>query len=87
MRKDETTVICCICHQRMRFYDCIRRICDDRYFCSLQCSLAAETSIELLKHNDKWCHMNSIHLKRATCNPELEFDDTLEGSVFRKRKK
>lgn len=81
VRLDTKTVICCVCHHRMRFYECIRRICDDRNFCSLQCSIAAETGIELLRRNDERCHMKSLYLKCATCNPELESDDSIEGSV------
>lgn len=87
LRADPTIVICGVCCHRTRFYESIRRICDDRCFCSVQCSMAAETCIELLKRNDERCHLKSLNLKCATCNPELEFDDSIEGSKFKRKKK
>ncbi|XP_055319578.1 zinc finger MYM-type protein 2-like [Sitodiplosis mosellana] len=82
LREDSATAICCICRHRMRFYDCIRRKCDDRCFCSLKCATSAETSIELLRRNDERCYLKNLNLKCATCNPELEFDDSIEDYIL-----
>lgn len=81
LREDSNTVICCVCRHRIGFYESIQRLCDDRCFCSLKCSIAAETSIEQLMRNDERCHLKYLNLKCATCNPELESDDSTEGSV------
>lgn len=79
LREDSATVKCCICRHRMRFYECIRRSCDDRRFCSLLCATLAETRIELLRRNDERCHLINLNLKCAAVNP-VEFDDSIEGS-------
>lgn len=78
LRVDSEHVICCICCQRMRFSDSIRRVCDSRYFCSLRCSIVAETGMDLLMRNDERCHLNNLSLKCATSNPELASYDTIE---------
>lgn len=83
LREDSKIVICCICRNRIGFYESIRRLCDDRNFCSLKCSIAAETSIEQLMRNDERCHLEYLNLKCETCNPELESDDSTEGSVHK----
>ncbi|XP_031622481.1 uncharacterized protein LOC116340241 [Contarinia nasturtii] len=79
LREDKKQEIrCCICRHLIRFYDAIRRIHDDRIFCSLRCSIVAETNIELLMRNDEWCHLKILDLKSA--NIDTDSDDSLEGS-------
>lgn len=72
-------VVCCICHHRMQFYNCIRRSGDDRCFCSINCTVAAETSIQQLKLNDERRHMEHMSLKYATFDSESESNDSFGG--------
>lgn len=76
MREDSTTMVCCVCRHRMQFYNCIRRNCDDRCFCSLRCAAAAETSIELPMRNDD---LSGSIAQQTLVQPELKFDESDEG--------
>lgn len=79
LRADSGSLICYICRHQMQFFNCIRRATDSRSFCSLDCLIAAETSIELLMRNDERCHLNNLRLKCATNEPEPKPD--LNGSI------
>lgn len=82
MREDTSAMSCSVCRHRMKFYDCIRRNCDNRCFCSLQCALAAETRIELLMHNDEPNLISQLALQ-----PERKFDAFDQGKAHQSANK
>lgn len=81
VRDDTQMVVCCMCQHRQRFYNCIRRNCDDRRFCSVNCAIAAETGIEQLMQNDERCHSEYLSLIRTPfeSDSESESNDSFEG--------
>lgn len=75
-------VICCNCQHRQRFYNCVRRNCDYRSFCSLHCAIAAETGIEQLMQNDEHSHLAILSLKCGSYDFDYESNDSFEGEAF-----
>lgn len=76
LRGDATIVICCMCRNSSRFYNAVRRNHDDRVFCSLHCSIQAETNIELLMQNDERSHLKILGLKYSN---DSDSDDSVDG--------
>lgn len=76
VRHDSEMIVCCMCRQRMPFYQCIRRYYDDRCFCSFGCIIEAERNIDKLLQNDEQFHLDIFNLKCYKMDYDSDMDDS-----------